>query len=87
MQPHDPAAAIALGIGYLPEERRLQGIFASKALENNLISNMLQRFTGRLGRLDFAGLGREARRVIDVRTKTEIHGFIRALAERAVRWR
>ena len=128
VQPRDPAAAIALGIGYLPEDRKLQGIFASKALENNLTSNMLARFTGRLGRLDFAGLGREARRVIDaysiksrsgatiigtlsggnqqkglfsrwatppfkvlildeptrgidVRTKTEIHGFIRALAE------
>ena len=129
VQPHDPAAAIALGIGYLPEDRKLQGIFASKALENNLTSNMLERFTGRLGRLDFAGLGREAKRVIDaysiksrsgatiigtlsggnqqkglfsrwatppfkvlildeptrgidVRTKTEIHGFIRALAEK-----
>jgi ribose transport system ATP-binding protein len=127
INPRDPAEAIGLGIGYLPEDRKLQGIFAPRALENNLTSNVLNRFTGLLGRLNFAGLHDESRSVIqryaiksrspataigtlsggnqqkglfsrwasppfkalildeptrgiDVRTKAEIHGFIRELA-------
>lgn len=129
--PRDPADAIRLGLGYLPEDRKLQGVFASKSLESNLTANILRRFTQALGRLDFAGLLSEARRVmttyaikspdaattiatlsggnqqkalfarwagrtlkvlildeptrgIDVRTKEEIHRFIRDLAARGV---
>jgi ribose transport system ATP-binding protein len=125
--PRDPADAIRLGIGYLPEDRKLQGIFASKSLEGNLTANTLDRFTGPLGRLDFSALIAEASRAmanynikardaaspiaalsggnqqkglfarwagralkvlildeptrgIDIRTKEEIHRFIRDLA-------
>ncbi|WP_102224854.1 sugar ABC transporter ATP-binding protein [Acidimangrovimonas sediminis] len=125
--PADPAEAIALGIGYLPEDRKLQGIFASKPLEANMTSNGLARFRGGWGLLDFPALAAEARRImgqynikaqsartlistlsggnqqkglfarwagqpfkvlildeptrgIDVRTKDEIHDFIRDLA-------
>jgi len=129
--PTDPAEAIALGIGYLPEDRKLQGIFATKPLESNLTSNRLGGFARALGLLDFKSLFDDARRVmarynikaqstrtmistlsggnqqkglfarwagkpfkvlildeptrgIDVRTKDEIHDFIRDLAAQGV---
>ncbi len=129
--PADPAEAIALGIGYLPEDRKLQGIFASKPLESNLTSNRLGRFARALGFLDFKSLLSDAQRVmarynikaqntrtmistlsggnqqkglfarwagqpfkvlildeptrgIDVRTKDEVHVFIRDLAAQGV---
>ena len=62
--PRDPAEAIALGIGYLPEDRKAQGIFGPKALEANLTVSALENFVGTLARLDFAGLRREAGRLI-----------------------
>ena len=129
--PADPAEAIALGIGYLPEDRKLQGIFASKPVESNLTSNRLGGFTRTAGFLDFKALLRDAKRVmaqynikaqttrtmistlsggnqqkglfarwagkpfkvlildeptrgIDVRTKDEVHIFIRDLAAQGV---
>lgn len=129
--PRDPAEAIRLGIGYLPEDRKLQGVFGPKSLESNLTANALERFTRTLGRLDFSDLFAEARRImtgyniksrdaataiatlsggnqqkglfarwagralkvlildeptrgIDVRTKEEIHRFIRDLAAQGV---
>jgi len=129
--PRDPAEAIRLGIGYLPEDRKLQGIFANKSLEGNLTANALERFTRPLGRLDFSALLAAARqamaaynikardaaspiaalsggnqqkglfarwagralkvlildeptRGIDVRTKDEIHRFVRDLASRGL---
>ena len=62
--PRDPAEAIARGIGYLPEDRKLQGIFATKPLEANLTASKLNRFVLPLSRLDFAGLRGEASRLI-----------------------
>lgn len=129
--PADPAEAIGLGIGYLPEDRKVQGIFATKPLEANMTSNGLDRFHGRWGILNFAALLAEAKRImeqynikarssrtlistlsggnqqkglfgrwagkpfkvlildeptrgIDVRTKDEIHDFIRDLAARGI---
>jgi ribose transport system ATP-binding protein len=130
VRPRSPAEAIGLGIGYLPEDRKRQGIFAPLSLESNLTCNALPRFT-RTGRLDFRGLAAEAARAmaafsikapnestpintlsggnqqkglfarwagrglrvlildeptrgIDIRTKQEIHGFIRSMANRGV---
>ena len=130
VSPRSPVEAMKLGIGYLPEDRKRQGIFAPRSLENNLTANALDRFS-RLAVLDFAGLGREAARMmssyaikapgagtaigalsggnqqkglfarwagkdlrvlildeptrgIDIRTKDEVHGFIRALAREGV---
>ncbi len=54
--PRDPADAIALGIGYLPEDRKLQGVFPAKPLEANLTANRLRDFVRRFARLDFAAL-------------------------------
>jgi len=62
--PRDPADAIRLGIGYLPEDRKLQGIFANKPLESNLTANALDRFTRPFGRLDFFALATAARQAM-----------------------
>lgn len=62
--PRSPAEAIALGIGYLPEDRKLLGIFSTKPIEANLTASKLARFSQFLGRLDFAGLRDEAGRLI-----------------------
>jgi ribose transport system ATP-binding protein len=61
--PRDPAEAIALGIGYLPEDRKLQGIFALKPLEANLTVNALPGFARWFG-LDFGALRGEAARLM-----------------------
>ncbi|MCF3946274.1 sugar ABC transporter ATP-binding protein [Acidiphilium sp. AL] len=62
--PRDPAEAIARGIGYLPEDRKSQGIFATKPLEANLTASALFRFVHAASRLDFGGLRGEAARLI-----------------------
>ncbi|MGH7121519.1 MAG: sugar ABC transporter ATP-binding protein [Acetobacteraceae bacterium] len=62
--PRSPKEAIRLGLGYLPEDRKLQGIFANKPLESNLTANALARFVHAPMRLDFGGLMAEARRVM-----------------------
>ena len=132
VEPRSPANAIRLGIGYLPEDRKRQGIFAPRTLEANLTANALRRFAGRgLGALDFGRLRQDASRMmstfaikatghatpistlsggnqqkglfarwagrdlrvlildeptrgIDLRTKNEIHDFVRAMASSGV---
>ena len=59
VQPTSPAEAIRLGIGYLPEDRKRQGIFAPQSLESNLTCNALAQFR-RGPALDFHGLAAEA---------------------------
>lgn len=60
-----------MGIGYLPEDRKLQGIFATKSIEANLTVSSLRHFTKVLGRLGFTGLYEEAMRLIKLyRIKT-----------------
>ena len=130
VQPRSPAEAIRRGIGYLPEDRKRQGIFAPRSLEANLTANALPGLARR-GALDFGRLRAEAKRQmaaysikaasdatpigtlsggnqqkglfarwaapslrvlildeptrgIDIRTKEEIHDFIRAMAARGV---
>lgn len=56
----DPAEAISLGIGYLPEDRKLQGVFLTKPVEANLTANSLHRFVRAFARLDFSALRAEA---------------------------
>ena len=46
--------AMALGIGYVPEERLVQGLFMDHSVKRNLIVTMLRTLVGRLGLLDSA---------------------------------
>lgn len=47
-----PRQAIELGIGYLTEDRRNLGLFWEMDVEDNLISVIIDRITGALGRID-----------------------------------
>lgn len=44
--------AMALGIGYVPEERLVQGLFMDHSVKRNLIVTVLRTLLGRLGLLD-----------------------------------
>jgi len=46
--------AIALGIGYVPEERLVQGLFMDHSVKRNLIVTVLRTLLGKLGLLDRA---------------------------------
>lgn len=71
IRPKSPYEAIAMGIGYLPEDRKLQGIFATKSIESNLTVSSLRHFTKAFACLNFAGLYEEAMRLIKLyRIKT-----------------
>lgn len=64
ISPRTPAEAMALGIGYLPEDRKRQGIFAPLGVENNLTCVELARFSGFGGALDFRALLTRTQRVM-----------------------
>ncbi len=51
LMPKNPAAAIRAGLGYVPEDRKLQGIFGSQSITNNMISVVLPKLVGRLARV------------------------------------
>lgn len=60
-----------MGIGYLPEDRKLQGIFSTKSIESNLTVSALHYFTKAFSRLHLSGLYEEAMRLIKLyRIKT-----------------
>ncbi|MGA2381182.1 MAG: sugar ABC transporter ATP-binding protein [Spirochaetia bacterium] len=44
--------AMALGMGYVPEERLVQGLFMDHSVRSNLIVTVLDKLLGRLGLLD-----------------------------------
>ena len=47
-----PTDAIAVGIGYVPEDRLSEGLFLEKPIGVNIIAEVLDRLLGRLGTLD-----------------------------------
>ncbi|MCY4501061.1 MAG: sugar ABC transporter ATP-binding protein [Alphaproteobacteria bacterium] len=49
--PRNPAAAIAVGIGYLSEDRKAEGIVPEMSVRENLTLALLPRLTGSLGRI------------------------------------
>jgi len=65
IRPRHPAEAVGLGIGYLPEDRQLQGVFLNKALEQNLTSNALGHFVRGLDLLNLKGMREFGRRLMD----------------------
>jgi ribose transport system ATP-binding protein len=59
-----PQAAIDLGLGYVPEDRKEQGLFLNLALRSNITMSHLDQLS-RLGFLDFAGMDQVARTYVD----------------------
>jgi len=59
-----PQAAIGLGMGFVPEDRKDQGLFLNLALRSNITVSQLDRLS-RLGFLDFAGMNQVARTYVD----------------------
>jgi ABC-type sugar transport system ATPase subunit len=64
-----PRKAIQLGMGYLPEDRRLMGLFMGMDVRANIVSAHLQDFAGRI----FMSTHRE---------KSEAERFVKALSIR-----
>ncbi len=60
-----PADAVAAGIGYLSEDRKHFGLAVGMDVRANVAMASLERFTGRLGALDEAGMRDAARGYID----------------------
>ena len=52
----DVRDAMAHGIGYVPEDRLTEGLFLPQPIARNAAVGILDRFTGRAGALDRAGL-------------------------------
>ncbi len=63
-----PRQAIAQGIGYLPEDRKLQGIFSFQSISSNLVSTVLPRLAGPLSNIRW----REVAKVVN-RFRTELN--------------
>jgi simple sugar transport system ATP-binding protein len=55
-----PAHAVQLGIGFLPEDRHLQGLFLQQTIGNNIIATILHRLLNRVKLVN----GRKSREVI-----------------------
>jgi simple sugar transport system ATP-binding protein len=47
-----PGDAIALGIGYVPEDRLGEGLFLDKSIQENVVSVVISKLRGRLGLLE-----------------------------------
>ena len=45
-----PRQAIRAGVGYLPEDRKAEGIFATQAISENIVATVLGRIVARLAR-------------------------------------
>jgi ribose transport system ATP-binding protein len=56
---HQPKDAIRAGIGYVPEDRKLQGVFLQMSSGENIIMNILGRYAT-AGVIDFAQLNERA---------------------------
>ena len=47
---HSPRQAIRAGVGYLPEDRKAEGIFATQAISENIVASVLGRIVARIAR-------------------------------------
>jgi ribose transport system ATP-binding protein len=69
-----PRDAVAVGIGYLSEDRKHFGLATGLDVRNNIALASLDRFTGPAGVLDEAGMEREARdyiRQLSIKTPSD----------------
>lgn len=74
---HSPRDAIALGIGFLPENRKEQGLFLDMAAHENIVMPTLERDArfGLLNRRRAFGISSEAIRTLNIRVP---HALVRA---------
>ncbi|WP_413725530.1 sugar ABC transporter ATP-binding protein [Sodalis sp. RH16] len=74
---HSPHDAIALGIGFLAENRKEQGLFMDMAVQENIVMATLTRdsFYGLLNRLKARTIASEAIRTLNIRVP---HALVRA---------
>jgi ABC-type sugar transport system ATPase subunit len=56
----NPRQAIGLGIAYLTEDRKAQGLFLEMAIADNLIAPRLESYSNRLGMIDHPRVARTA---------------------------
>lgn len=61
---HSPADAIAAGIGYVPEDRKDQGLFLEMTSGKNIILNMLKQ-DSKAGVINWASVGKIARDAVE----------------------
>ena len=62
---NSPQDAIDLGIGLVPEERAVQGLFLSKSIRENVAAAIMKRLTGFLGNIDTSKSRKLAKDAID----------------------
>ena len=60
-----PEDAIDLGIGLVPEERGVQGLFLSKSVNENVAAAILKRLKGFMGNIDSNGSRKLSKEAID----------------------
>ncbi len=65
VSPSSPRGAIELGIGYVPEDRKSQGIFASQSIAVNATAVILRRLIGRFHQVRRSALFEVAKRFQD----------------------
>lgn len=61
--------AISGGVGFVPEDRKKDGLFLDQGIDFNLSISVLRNLISRLGKLD---LGRESRKVVDLANRMHV---------------
>ncbi len=54
VQPSGPRASMSAGMGYVPEDRRLQGLFFELGIDENIVLPFMRRLAGALGMRRFS---------------------------------
>lgn len=49
LAPHDPRSAIRAGMGYVPEDRKLQGLFFQLGIDENIVAPVMSHLAGFAG--------------------------------------
>jgi ABC-type sugar transport system ATPase subunit len=60
--PHDPRSAIRAGMGYVPEDRKLQGLFFQLGIDENIVAPVMSHLAGFAG---IRNLGQEGALVVE----------------------
>jgi ribose transport system ATP-binding protein len=74
---HSPSTAIAAGIGYVPEDRKDQGLFLEMASGQNIVLNVLKQ-DAKVGVINWRSIGRVAHHAVEDLSIRLAHLDIRA---------